>query len=134
MSEPEKTLPERTVPRILRRYKRDQRVRRLSRRARKLLPWIEEADGPAVKAWAELEVLASLTYDRLRSEGILNSEGEPKTLLESYQRLRKTQLSFEKELGMTPAARMALKANSRKSDFDLAAAMTADAEATEDGE
>jgi len=119
--------------RNLKRRQRDQRVRRLSRRARKLLPWVEEADGPAVRAWAELEVLASLAYDRLRAEGITDTTGEPRALLETYQRLRKAQLSFEKELGMTPAARMALKANSRKSDFDLAAAMTADAEAT-DGE
>jgi phage terminase small subunit len=104
--------------------KRDQAVRRLSRRARTLLPWIEDADASAVRAWAELEVLAREAYAKLREQGILNDAGEPRALTDVYQRLRKSQLAFEKELGMTPAARTALKANGRRTDYDLAAAMS----------
>jgi hypothetical protein len=74
-----------------------------------------------VVAWSELEVLSRLTYQRLREEGILRPDGEPKALLETYQRLRKTQLAFERELGMTPRARMDIKANGTRAALDLAA-------------
>src|ERR1700687_4199446 len=112
------TIPIRRPGHAVARRQRDQRVRRLTRRARKLLPWVEDADGPAVKAWSELEVLAALAYENLREGGILNDAGEPRALLETYQRLRKTQLAFERELGMTPSARMALKANGTRAAFD----------------
>ncbi len=38
---------------------------------------------------------------------------------------RQCQLSYERELGMTPAARMAIKANGTRAAVDLAAAMAA---------
>jgi hypothetical protein len=85
------------------------------------LPWLEEPDTPAVVAWSELEVLSRLAYQRLRDEGILRPDGEPRALLETYQRLRKTQLAFERELGMTPRARMEIKANGTRAALDLAA-------------
>jgi len=115
------TTPARRPSGAAARRERDQRVRRLSRRARRLLPWVEEADGPAIRTWAELEVLATLAYQNLCEGGILNDAGEPRALLESYQRLRKTQLAFERELGMTPSARMALKANGTRAAMDIAA-------------
>lgn len=115
--------------RALARIKRDQRVRRLTRKVRNLMPWLEDSDGPAVKAWAELEVLAAIAYANLREAGILTPDGEPRAMLDSYQRLRKAQLAFERELGMTPSARMTLKASGKRT-LDLVGAM--DAEVVED--
>lgn len=81
---------------------------------------------PAVKAWAELEVLASIAYANLREAGILMPDGEPRAMLDSYQRLRKAQLAFERELGMTPSARMTLKASGKRAPIDLVSAMDAE--------
>ena len=41
-----------------------------------------------------------------------------------YVRLRNLQLALARELGMSPSARLAIKANGKRSDFDLAAAMS----------
>jgi Phage terminase, small subunit len=73
-------------------------------------------------------VLSREAYAKLHEDGILNAEGQPRALLDVYQRLRKTQLTFEREFGMTPASRAALRTNGRRTDFDLAAAMTEAAE------
>lgn len=69
------------------------------------MPWLSEPDTPAIVAWGELEVLAREAYAKLREGGILTDSGEPRNLLDVYQRLRKTQLAFERELGMTPKSR-----------------------------
>jgi hypothetical protein len=97
--------------------KRDQAVRRITRKARVALPWLENADMPAIRAWAELEVLSRRAYDSLQG-GILNAAGEPKSMLDVYQRLRKTQLAFEKELGMTPKSRAEIRSGSRSLPVD----------------
>jgi len=110
---------------------RDQRVRRLLRRLKTAMPWLEPADEPVARAWCELEVLSQRCYADLRDRGLLNAEGEARRLLDDYRKLRNTQLSLASALGMTPAARIAIKAGSRKADFDLAAAMAVDAEAAE---
>jgi hypothetical protein len=98
--------------------KRDQAVRRIARKARVALPWLEDADAPAVKAWAQLELLAQRAYDSLREGGILNAAGEPRSLLDVFQRLRKTALAFEKELGMTPKSRAEIRSGSRSLPVD----------------
>jgi hypothetical protein len=104
---------------------RDQRVRRLLRRLKAAMPWLEPADEPVARAWCELEVLSQRCYADLRDRGLLNAEGEARRLLDDYRKLRNTQLSLASALGMT------IKAGSRKADFDLAAAMAVDAEAAE---
>jgi hypothetical protein len=100
------------------RIQRDQKVRRLTRKVRAALPWIQIADSAAVRAWAELEVLSQLAYQRLRESGIINDEGEPRALLDAYLRTRKAQLSFEKELGMTPRSRAEIASGSRTVPID----------------
>jgi hypothetical protein len=89
---------------------------------RAVMPWLEEADAPTCRTWAEL---ASRVYAALRDQGVLNPEGEARRLLDDYRKLRQTQAIFTRELGMTPAARQALKANS-KATFDLAPAFAAE--------
>jgi Phage terminase, small subunit len=115
---------------------RDRRVTRLAVKVRAVLPWLEPADGPAVRAWCELEYLCGQVYAALRAYGVLNKAQEARRLLDDYRKLRQTQIVLSRELGMTPASRMAIKASGTNSALDLAAiaaASTEDAEADEPG-
>ena len=107
---------------------RDERVRRLVRKMRNQMPWLEDSDVPTCRAYAEIEVLASRAYSILSSVGLINREGEPVRLLTDFRLLRQTQLSYANALGMSPAARMAIKANGTRAPFDLAAALAAPAD------
>jgi hypothetical protein len=114
---------------------RDKKVERLARKVRGLMAWLEPSDAPAVRAWCELEILSEQVYAALRALGVLNSKGEGKRLLDDYRKLRATQAIFSRELGMTPAARMALKATGTRAAFDIAGAMArANAEDADTGQ
>jgi hypothetical protein len=102
---------------------RDKKVERLARKVRVVMPWLEPSDFPAVRAWAELEYLSGQVYATLRAMGVINSATEPRRLLSEFRQLRQAQLAYARELGMTPAARMAIKATGAHSPFDLPAAM-----------
>jgi hypothetical protein len=109
---------------------RDRKVQKLVRSMRIAMPWIEDSDLPACRAWAQLEILADTTFAVLRQIFIINKEGEPRRLLTDFRQLRQTQLAYERELGMTPAARATIQANGTRAALDLAAALanTEDAE------
>ncbi len=111
---------------------RDLTVYRLIRKMRIAMPWIEDSDEPACRAWAQLEVMASKAYAELRDHGLLGAGGEPRRLLSEFKGLRSTQLSYERELGMTPASRMALKATGMRVPVDLAARMANDDESNDE--
>jgi hypothetical protein len=102
---------------------RDRKVQRLVRKMQSVTPWLEEADVPACRGWAELEILSSTVFAELKRGGVLNKDGEERRLLNDYRGLRQTQLSYERELGMTPAARLAIKADGTRAALDLVAAM-----------
>ena len=102
---------------------RARKVRRLVERLRRTMPWLEESDLPACRAWAELEILSASVFTALTADGLVNAEGEPRKLLTEFRQLRQSQLAYERELGMTPAARMAIKANGTRAAFDLAGTM-----------
>jgi hypothetical protein len=108
---------------------RDKKVERLVRKMRNVMSWLEPCDLPACRAWAEMEYLCGQVYAVLASTGVFTQGGEehPKIatrrLLDDYRKLRQTQAVFARELGMTPAARMAIKANGTRAPFDLASAM-----------
>lgn len=87
------------------------------------MSWLEESDLPACRAWAELEILSASVFTALTADGLLNADGEPRKLLTEFRQLRQSQLAYERELGMTPAARMAIKANGTRAAFDLAGTM-----------
>src|SRR5208282_6126396 len=78
------------------------------------------------RAWAELEILSTLAYSELKTNGLLTAEGHPKKLLEHYRSMRRVQLGFATALGLHPAARKMLSTNGR-APFDLAAALAAPA-------
>ena len=103
--------------------RRDKRVERLARKMRQVMPWIEDSDRPTCRASAELEVLAPTVYLQLRDKGVLNGEGEGRRLLDDYRKLRSTQIALSRELGMTPAVRIAIKAGSTNAALDLVGLM-----------
>jgi hypothetical protein len=113
---------------------RDQRVRRLVQKMREAMTWIDDADLPACRAWAEFEILSSIVFAELRKGGVVNKGGEARRLLNDYRLLRQTQLAYERELGMTPAARMAIKVNGTRAAFDLPGEMARAATETTAGE
>ena len=98
---------------------RDRKTERLARKVRSVLPWLEPSDYPAVRAWCELEYLAGQVYAVLRAGSVVNAAGEGKRLLDDYRKLRLAQAIYSRELGMTPASRMALKATGTRTAFDL---------------
>jgi hypothetical protein len=103
---------------------RDRKVTRLAVKVRAVLPWLEPADWPTVRAWCELEYLAGQVYAALRTYGVVNPSGEARRLLDDYRRLRQVQLQYATALGMSPAARMAIRANGTRAAFDLSEPVT----------
>jgi hypothetical protein len=102
---------------------RHRRVRRLVQKMLSVMTWIEPSDMPCARAWAELEILGANVFAELIANGVTNLEGEPRRLLTELRQLRQAQLAYARELGMTPAARMAIKANGTRAAVDLAAVM-----------
>jgi hypothetical protein len=102
---------------------RHRKVRRLVEKMKAVMAWLEPSDVPAARAWAELEILGAIIFAELITNGIGNADGEPRRLLTEFRQLRQVQLAYERELGMTPAARMAIKANGTKAALDIAAAL-----------
>ena len=102
---------------------RDLTIYRLVKKLRFAMPWLEDSDQPACRGWAQMEVMASRIYAELRDHGFTNGEGEPRRLLSEFRQLRQTQLAYERELGMTPASRMAMKASGTHAALDIASLM-----------
>lgn len=108
---------------------RHRKVRRLVEKMRAGMPWLEASDLPACRAWAELEILGASAFTELVNGGLLNAEGDPRRLLGDFRQLRQLQLAYERDLGMTPAARTAMKASGTRAALDLVAAMAKPEEA-----
>lgn len=87
---------------------RSRPVQRLVRRMEVLLPWLTKSDLPAVRSWATLEFLGAKVFADLNTKGFTLANGEPRALLREYRQLKLAQLAYERELGLTPAARLAL--------------------------
>ena|ERR1035437_563712 len=98
---------------------RADRVRRIVARMRKEMPWLTPADTPAMKGWAELEILSATVFAWLTRLNVINGQGEPRRLLSEHRALKLAQLAYERELGMTPLARATLKLNTTRAAFDL---------------
>jgi hypothetical protein len=107
---------------------RDAQTRYVMRKVRTLCPFIRPEDIWIARRFAELEYLASRCYAALRDSEIVNGKGESKRLLTDYRRLVQTQLSLANSLGLSPAARMAIKANSANAALDLVGQFAADAQ------
>lgn len=100
---------------------KDWQIRRMIKKLRSLCPWIELSDAPILRRWCELEVLCSRAYAALRESGPTNADGEGRRLLNDYRMLVLAQNIIGRELGLSPAARMALKASGTNAALDLVA-------------
>jgi hypothetical protein len=90
------------------------RVQRLVRKMQIAMPWVSPVDLPAMRAWAEMEILGSNIFAELHLNGVTTSSGEPRRLLGELRMLRTAQLAYERDLGMTPSARMSLRVGSAR--------------------
>lgn len=84
------------------------------------MPTLTVADRPACRAWAELEVLSQHAYQSLRDSGLLRADGsgEARALVDVYHRLRRAQLGFARELGMTPKSRAEIQGGGSSAPID----------------
>src|ERR1700687_1173668 len=92
---------------------------------RREMPWLTSADMPAMRGWAELEVLSATVFAWLLKLNVLNSEGEPRRLLGEHRQMKLAQLQYETALGMTPLSRAQLKLTSTRMALDISPEMIA---------
>jgi len=106
---------------------RSRRVRRLVNRLFDVLPWLTESDRPAARSWAELEFVGAAVFAEIMANGVTNGKGEARRLVSDWRQLKQVQLAYERELGMTPAARANLGVDVARGEYyrDLAAEMQA---------
>jgi hypothetical protein len=101
----------------------DHHVRRLLRKLREVCPWVEDSDGIIARRFCELEVIVSQVYAAIREKGAFKADGEVRGLIDVHRRLTQTQTMLASQLGLTPAARIAMQTNSRGLDVDIEAAL-----------
>jgi hypothetical protein len=99
---------------------RDRRVQRLVAKMKRVMPWLQPSDIPAARRWAQLDVMIEMGHAMLRRDGLLNQDQEPRRLLSDVRCLMQTQLMYARELGMTPLARLQIKANQTTAALDIA--------------
>ena len=110
-------------------------VRRLVAKAYELCPWLTATDRPVIASWAEVVKLKSICYTALEKSGVYSEmDGDliPKRLLNEYRMLSQLELSYAKELGLTPASRISLGVDLARG-LDLAAQMAAPRNGGTDG-
>ena len=106
---------------------RTRRVRRLVNKVYEACAWLQDSDMACAKSWAELEIMTATMFTYLEQTGIIvndskNGDLVPRRLLADYGRLNGLKLQREKELGLTPMARMSLGVKVMEAG-DLAAEM-----------
>jgi|SRR5215469_8955153 len=90
---------------------RDEKVRRLLRKLRIACPWIEDSDAPIARRFCELEVLISQVYAYIRGTSVINQSGEVRNAVDAHRRLTVAQAQLADRLGLTPASRVAIRAD-----------------------
>ena len=80
-------------------------------KVREMLPWLQPCDMAAARSWAEFEYIISLAFTELVQNGLTNRKGDSRRLLTDWRQLKLAQLAYERELGMTPSARDAIRGN-----------------------
>jgi hypothetical protein len=89
-------------------HSENRRTSRLAAKVWDTLPWLVATDEPAVRAWAQAEILSTELYACLMNEGLVAADGRVSVLLGEWRRTKELQLRLERELGMTPASRASL--------------------------
>lgn len=117
-------LPIATQPRsrvAIRRQPRDQRVRRFKRQLLEVAPHLNDPKfGPLLHSFARISLLSLDSYEYLRANGLVGSDGELRHSVDVAQRLATTSLRLATALGLTPLALVKLKPGDPD---DLAAAL-----------
>ena len=97
------------------------------RALKRQMPWLMPSDLPAMRAFCELEYFcAAIAIALDKGKSLFDAEGAVRRLGHDYRKFRQTQMAYMRELGMTPAARLALKASSRDAPYDLPSRFTGD--------
>jgi hypothetical protein len=100
---------------------RDLKVESIVRRMRRVAPWLKDSDVPVCQTWARLEVLIGIGYAALtKGNAYFDKNGDTRRLLADVRSLINSQLLYSKELGLTPAALVNIRANSTNAALDLA--------------
>jgi hypothetical protein len=73
-----------------------------------LSPWLQPSDEPALRGWCECEVIASRMFAAIDKAQLIGAEKRSAGLIDVWRRLKLVQLQYERELGLTPAARAEL--------------------------
>jgi hypothetical protein len=87
---------------------RERSVRALVKKARTVMPWVTPADIPALRSWAEIEIVTSGMFAYIQTEGALLPNGNPRRVTNVYRQFKVAQLAYENALLMTPASRAAI--------------------------
>jgi hypothetical protein len=99
------------------------KVKSLASVVRRQLPWLETSDRATLRAWCEHEIIGSAVFMKLMDDGIADSDGKLREiLLNTWRTIRAAQLRYSNALGMSPAARTAIKVNGTSAALDLALA------------
>jgi hypothetical protein len=114
---------------------RARKVSRLVNRMRELLPYLTEQDVPCCRGWAEVELIGAALFAAIMKDGAIHTtDGDiaARRVVNDWRQIKMLQLAYERELGLTPAARATLRAATKgESDFDLVAAMAGAVEPVE---
>ncbi len=113
---------------------RGRKVARLMRRLRAVAPWLEPSDESTARAYCELEIISAGIFAALTKLGLLNGKAEARQLVDQHRRIKLAQLAYARELGLSPASRMAIKATGTRAAFDLPGSMARAATETTAGE
>ena len=73
-------------------------------------------------------------FAALTKLGLLNGKAEARQLVDQHRRIKLAQLAYARELGLSPASRMAIKATGTRAAFDLPGSMARAATETTAGE
>jgi hypothetical protein len=99
--------------------KRDQRLRRIVRQARRLAPHLDNpVFTPVLQTFGRVSLLLQDSYERLRDGELIGEDGELRPSIDTVRKLAETQARLAKELGFTP---LTLRALAREKTVDLAA-------------
>ncbi|MGC2221831.1 MAG: hypothetical protein WA624_05420 [Methylocella sp.] len=109
---------------------RRRRIGHIMRRLRVIAPWLEHSDLATARAYCELEVIGAELFSKIVERGVEKGD-EVRAIVDAHGRVRQRQLAYARQLGLTVAARKALRA-SGKPAFDIIDAIASAAKDDDD--
>lgn len=86
---------------------RERAVRHMITKARRVMPFLQDCDLPALRGYCELEVVTASIFADIVENGAFQKKqpDEVRRVVNEFRKLRLAMLSYENALGMTPVAR-----------------------------